>query len=38
MIAFSYALIRFLRLRYTVEEHSGEILAPGSQYNLVTLI
>ena len=32
MIAFSYALILFLRLRYTVEDHSGEILAPGSEY------
>ena len=33
MIAFSYALILFLRLRYIVEEHSGEILlAPGSEY------
>ena len=32
MIAFSYALFLFLRLRYTVEEHSGEILAPGSEY------
>ena len=31
-IAFSYALILFLRLRYTVEEHSGEILAPVSEY------
>ena len=31
MIAFSYALILFLRLRYTVEEHSGEILAHGSE-------
>ena len=32
MISFSYALILVLRLRYTVEEHSGEILAPGSEY------
>ena len=31
MIAFSYALILILRLRYTVEEHSGEILAHGSE-------
>ena len=32
MIAFSYALIPVLRLRYTVEEHSGKILATGSEY------
>ena len=32
MIAFSYALILFLRLRYIIEDHSGEILAPGSEY------
>ena len=32
MIAFSYALILVFRLRYTVEEHSGKILAPGSEY------
>ena len=25
-------VILFLRFRYTVEEHSGEILAPGSEY------
>ena len=32
MIAFSYALIPVIMLRYTVEEHSGKILAPGSEY------
>ena len=32
MIAFSYALILVFRLRYPVEEHSGKILAPGSEY------
>ena len=32
MIAFSYALIFVFRLRYPVEEHSGKILAPGSEY------
>ena len=28
MIAFNYANILALRLRYTVDEHSGEILEP----------
>ena len=32
MIAFSYACVLSLRLRYTVEEYSGEILAPVSEY------
>ena len=32
LIAFSYARILLLRLRYTVEEHICEILAHGSEY------
>ena len=32
MIAFSYELILFLRVRYTVEEHFCGILAHGSEY------
>ena len=32
MIALSYALILFLRLIYTVEEHFCEMLAHGSEY------
>ena len=32
MIAFSYAFILFLRLRYTVEEHFCEVLYPDSEY------